>query len=311
MSYYFDNKQIMSGPSIKQQDSHMIMTGVSKTVKERIISIDTKFRKDIVYGQNADAEFTVNFGEKITEVRSMSVDSIDIPITFFNINTSNNKFYINTSLITLTPGFYTNTTAVVTEMNSKMISAGFSAADISFSVVSLNQTSIFRTNTVTYDISFVSPLGNTTCSPQGSQSLGSTESNKTNLGWLLGFRKNSYRISSSKKTAVSECSIILKNPRHLFLAINEFSSTNVNSFLTPFENVNLNKNIIARISVPDYGFGTTIAASHGNGYLVSEVRKYLEKVNIQRMHIHLLDDAGNLVNLNGSDFAFCLRIVCE
>ena len=85
----------------------------------------------------------------------------------------------------------------------------------------------------------------------------------------------------------------------------------MNSFLTPFENVNLNKNIIARISVPDFGFGTTIAASHGNGYLVSEVRKYLEKVNIQRMHIHLLDDAGNLVNLNGSDFAFCLRIVCE
>lgn len=304
MSYYFDNKQIMSGPSIKQQDSHMIMTGVSKTVKDRIISIDTKFRKDIVYGQNADADFTVNFGEKITEVRSMSVDSIDIPMTFFNINSSNNKFYVNTSLITITPGFYTNVTAVVTEINSKMVSAGFSAADISFSTVSLNQTCVFRTNTVTYDISFGALI-------QGSQSMGVSESYKTNLGWLLGFRKNSYRVTSSAKTATSECSVNLKNPRHLFLAINEFSSTNVNSFLTPFENVNLNKNIIARISVPDTGFGTTIIASHGNGFLVSEVRKYLEKVNIQRMHIQLLDDAGNLLNLNGGDFAFSLRIVCE
>lgn len=297
MSYYFDNKQIMSGPSIKQQDSHMIMTGVSKTMKERIISIDTKFRKDIVYGQNADADFTVNFGEKITEVRSMSVDSIDVPLTFFNINSSNNTFHINTSLITLTSGFYANVATVATEINSKMISAGFSTADISFSTVSLNQTSIFRTNTATYDISFV--VMNTPCS------------DKTNLGWLLGFRKNSYRISSSSKSVVSECSINLKNPRHLFLAINEFSSTNVNSFLAPFENANLNKNIIARISLPDTGFGTTITASHGNGYLVSEVRKYLEKVNVQRMHIQLLDDAGTVVNLNGSDFAFCLRIVCE
>jgi hypothetical protein len=294
MSYYFDNKNIMSGPSIKQQDSHMIMAGVSKTIKERIISIDTKFRKDYVYGQNADADFTVNFGEKITEVRSMEVDSIDVPLTFFNINSSNNTFHVNTSLITLTPGFYPNVATVATEINSKMVSAGFAAADISFSTVGINQTSVFRTNTVAYDISF-----------------GAAESYKTNLGWLLGFCKNSYRISSSSKSVVSECSINLKNPRHLFLAINEFSSTNVNSFLAPFENANLNKNIIARISVPDTGFATTVTASHGNGYLVSEVRKYLEKVNIQRMHIQLLDDAGNVVNLNGSDFAFTLRITCE
>ena len=294
MSYYFDNKNIMSGPSIKQQDSHMIMTGVSKTIKERIISIDTKFRKDYVYGQNADADFNIAFGEKISEVRSMEVDSIDIPLTFFNINSSNNTFHVNTSLITLTPGFYANVAAITTEINSKMISAGFSATDISFSTVSINQTSVFRTNTVTYDIS-----------------LGSTDTYKTSLGWLLGFRKNSYRITSSSKSAVSECSINLKNPRHLFLAINEFSSTNVNSFLAPFENANLNKNIIARVSVPDTGFGTTITASHGNGLLVSEVRKHLEKVNIQRMHVQLLDDAGNVVNLNGSDFAFTLRITCE
>ena len=153
MSYYFDNKNIMSGPSIKQQDSHMIMTGVSKTIKERIISIDTKFRKDYVYGQNADADFNIAFGEKISEVKSMEVDSIDIPLTFFNINSSNNTFHVNTSLITLTPGFYANVAAITTEINSKMISAGFSATDISFSTVSINQTSVFRTNTVTYDIS--------------------------------------------------------------------------------------------------------------------------------------------------------------
>jgi hypothetical protein len=289
MSYYFDNKQITLGPSVKQQDSHMIMTGVSKTLKERIISIDTKFRKDYVYGQNADADFTVTFGEKISEVKSIEVEAIDIPLTFFNINSSNNTFYIDASLITLTPGFYSNISTVTTEINDKLISAGISASDLSFSVINISQTSIFRTNTNTYDISF-------------------NGSYKTNLGWLLGFRKNSYRISSS---IVSECSINLKNPRHIFLAINEFSNSNVNSFLAPFENTNLNKNIIARISIPDAGFGTTIIASHSNGFLVSEIRKYLEKVNIQRMHIQLLDDAGNVINLNGSDFAITFKVVCE
>ena len=36
MSYYFDNKNIFAGPSVRQQDSHMIMEGVSKPLKEKI-----------------------------------------------------------------------------------------------------------------------------------------------------------------------------------------------------------------------------------------------------------------------------------
>ena len=83
MSCYFDNKNIFAGPSVRQQDSHMIMEGVSKPLKEKIVSIDTKFRRDIF---NMDADVILLFGEKITEVKSLEVDSIDIPITFFNIN---------------------------------------------------------------------------------------------------------------------------------------------------------------------------------------------------------------------------------
>jgi hypothetical protein len=65
------------------------------------------------------------------------------------------------------------------------------------------------------------------------------------------------------------------------------------------------------VSVPDTEFGTMITASHGNGLLVSEVRKYLEKVNIQRMQVQLLDDAGNVIDMNGGDFAVNLRVVSE
>ncbi len=294
MSCYFDNKNIFAGPSVRQQDSHMIMEGVSKPLKEKIVSIDTKFRRDIF---NMDADVILLFGEKITEVKSLEVDSIDIPITFFNINSYNNNFTIkitnpsiSSHLITLTPGFYTSLSSLAAEINAQMVAVGtnFAVTDVSFSIV--GNRGVFSTTSKSYDISF----------------------NESVLGWLLGYRGNSYSINGSSKKATSEGVALLKYPRHIYVAINEFSnSSNMNAFHVPGSNSNLNKNIIARVSVPDTGFGTTIAASHGNGLLVSEVRRYLEKVNIQKMQVQLLDEAGNVINMNGGDFVVNLRVVSE
>ena len=296
MSYYFDNKNVLSGPSVRQQDSHMIMEGVSKPLKERIVSIDTKFRKDIF---NMNADINLSFGEKITEVKSIEVDSVDIPIAFFNINADNNNFVIKITnapvsihTVSLTPGFYASMSAVATEINLRLdaiVASGFNVGDISFNLS--GNRGVFSTTSNSYDISF---------------------NGTTGLGWLLGYRGNSYTINGSSKRATSEGVALLKYPRHIYIALNEFSnSSNVNAFYVPGSNSNLNKNIIARVSVPDAGFGTTITASHGNGLLVSEVRKYLEKVNIQRLQLQLLDDAGNVIDLNGCDFAVNLRVVSE
>ncbi len=296
MSYYFDNKNVLTGPSVRQQDSHMIMEGVSKPLKERIVSIDTKFRRDIF---NMNADINLVLGEKITEVKSIEVDSADIPITFFNINANNNNFVIgitnpsvSTHTVSLTPGFYTSISAVATEINLRLdaiVTSGFNVGDISFNLS--GNRGVFSTTSNTYNISFNGLSG---------------------LGWLLGYRNNSYTINGSSKRATSEGVALLKYPRHIYIALNEFSnSSNMNAFYVPGSNSNLNKNIIARVSVPDTGFGTTITASHGNGLLVSEVRKYLEKVNIQRLQLQLLDDAGNVIDMNGGDFAVNLRVVSE
>jgi len=305
MSYYFDNKNVLSGPSVRQQDSHMIMEGVSKPLKERIVSIDTKFRRDIF---NLDADVNLVLGEKITEVRSIEVDSVDIPITFFNINSYNNSFVIkiaspsvSSHTVSLTPGFYTSLAAVAAEINARLdaiVDSGFNVGDVSFNLI--GNRGVFSTTSNSYDISFNSPADS-----RCNFSL-------SGLGWLLGYRSNSYSINSSNKRATSEGVALLKYPRHIYVALNEFSnSSNVNAFYVPGSNSNLNKNIIARVSVPDTGFGTTITGSHGNGFLVSEVRKYLEKVNIQRIQVQLLDDAGNVIDMNGGDFAVNLRVVSE
>jgi hypothetical protein len=300
-SYYYDVLE----PSVQQQGSHMVMKGVSKPLKEKIVNIDTKYRTDYDYKSYASANMI--FGERLSEVRSMEVVSIDIPMTFYNIfanndcqQTGNNYLRIKnggtSKILTLTPNYYTDA-SFVTEINTQLQNVSL-GTDISYSVV--NNKSFFKSKTTTYSLATnVDICGNVY-----------ELNNQNNLGWVLGFRDTSYNLTTAGLT--SECSLNLRNPRHLFLALNEFSQGNSNSFVSPLEKTNQNKNIIAKICIPSTAnFGDTLCVNKANGLLVSEVRKYLEKVNIQRMNLQLLDDAGRVIQLNGADFSVCLRLVHE
>ena len=64
-SYYYDVLE----PSVQQQGSHMVMKGVSKTLKEKIVNIDSKYRPN--YDYTSYASVNMVFGERLSEVRSM------------------------------------------------------------------------------------------------------------------------------------------------------------------------------------------------------------------------------------------------
>ena len=301
MSYYYDVLE----PSVQQQGSHMIMKGVSKPLKEKIVNIDTKYRTDYDYRSYASANMV--FGEKLSEVRSMEIVSVDIPMTFYNIienndclQTGNNYLRIKnggtSKILTMTPNYYTDI-SFVAEINNQLQNLSLST-DISYSIV--NNKSFFKSKVSTYSLATnVDMCGNV------------YDSNiQNNLGWVMGFRDTSYNLTTSG--IASECILNLKTPRHLFLALNEFSQGNSNSFVSPLEKTNQSKNIIAKICIPStVKFGDTLCVNKANGLLVSEVRKYLEKVNIQRMNLQLLDDAGRVIQLNGTDFSLCLKLVHE
>ena len=308
MSYYFDNKKTTAfmDPVVDQYGSHMVMQNVYKAIKNKVLNIDTKYRKDYDYTQPAN--INVVFGERINEIRSLEVVSADLPITFYNIHadndcdgTGNNYFKItigaSSAMLIVTPGYYTNT-SLKAEINTRLTALGSPYSDLSFDIY--NNLSMFMSSSSTATLSFnVNITGNT------------VDANlKNSLGWILGFRDAVYSVSSST-SLYSEKILLVRSPRHVFISLNEFSQSNTNSFISPFENTNLNKNIIAKISIPSLNFGETLCANQSNGYLVSEIRKYGEKVNIQRMNLQLLDDAGRVINLNGGDFSLCLNLTHE
>jgi hypothetical protein len=75
----------------------------------------------------------------------------------------------------------------------------------------------------------------------------------------------------------------------------------------------VSKNILARITLNPafYPYGTILIANTFNGYLLSDQRVYAGKTDIQNLQISLVDEYGNVVDLNGVDFSFCLEIEHE
>ncbi len=262
---YNEYEKNVLGPFVQQQDGHMIQTGVHKNTKENILSIDTALCKK---------DNMIYLGEKITEVKSLEVDSVDIPFTFYNITDLNNTFTISrsgnsTHNIVITPGYY-DLVSLVTKINASInaIGIGYNTVDMSLNINAITKKSVFTSASNTYTIVF---------------GLG--------LGSVLGFSETTYTFSS---TLVSEKIAAIKIIRHLYLAVNEFSQQNKNGFYVPTNVGRFDQNIIARICIPDLQFGQSIQASHGNGLLVSEVRQL--KTTLHRIQLTLYNDRGDIVN---------------
>ena len=81
MSQYFDQKNAMfMEPTVTQYGSHMVMTNVSKPTKKQYINIDTRFRDD--YDPIRPANYNISLPERILEVKTVRVMSVEIPISF-------------------------------------------------------------------------------------------------------------------------------------------------------------------------------------------------------------------------------------
>ena len=105
----------------------------------------------------------------------------------------------------------------------------------------------------------------------------------------------------------------LSGPRYLYLVIDEFTGAgNQNSFVSPLPTSLINKNIIARIpiSLQMYPFMSVYPFHRTNG-LLTDVRSYTGKVDIQKLNVQLVNENGTVMDLNGADFSFCLRIEHE
>ena len=323
MSNYFENQELFLDPKVKQYGSHMVMTNVHKPSKTKYINIDTRFRDE--YNYNEVVNFNLTLPEKINDIKKLKVKSIELPMTIYNISAAlgNNYFKItsislNISYVITIPDGQYDLNGLKTEINNQIsLTYNDNINYVSFDIIG-NHSRFYRT---------IRPNAN---SPNDDYDLtidfaidktGNFDKYnfKTKLGWLLGYRNLTYTISMLDFGNVipnysdSEVYVDLNVNKYLYLAMDEFTKSNPNSFITPLPTSLINKSIISRITLDKahYGFNTIMTANMFNGLLISDERTYSGKIDLQKINIQLLNEFGYPISLNGMDFSLCLEVEYE
>lgn len=307
MSQYFDQKNAMfMEPTTTQYGSHMIMTNVSKPTKKQYINIDTRFRDD--YDPTRPANYNISLPERILEVKTVKVMSAEIPISFYNIsaNFGNNCFKISVlginKTVVLPDGQY-DVSGLEIMVNQVITEIGVPFTNIEFFVEDNYCVFANKDTNNDYLIEF----------DVNSQGATDIQNLTFKLGWLLGFRNDTYDIP--RLTILSGIAFLdLHGPRYLYLVMDEYQNYNPLAFISLVKTSEVNKNVLARITMSprDYPYGTIMPATGtSNGYLMSSHRIYTGKVDLQRMNIQLVNERGVAMDLNGMDFSFCMELEQE
>lgn len=303
------------GTEIVQQSSHVMQLPPYKPLRKKIINIDTRFQySDTGYGSDQGAAvFNIVLPQRITEVQSVEVKTMEVPMSFYNFSLSLNNTYFGVmnnlgvllDVVKIPDGNYSTVSNLVSVIQSALDSAVYS--DLSMSVV------YGGNQTAEGSITIVNHGGSTVQLAFDVDANGNIDKNqfKGKLGWVLGFRSNRYTLAAGA-SLVAESFTNLNTVRYLFLSLQENPGQGVpNSFVCPIFQYYINKDILARLSLDyyHYPFGSIVVANHTNGFLLSDERTYSPgKVALQNLQIQLLNEFGNPVALHGHDFSFALEV---
>ena len=313
-NHTFNNKDLFLEPKVNQYGSHMVMTNVKKPNKIKHINFDTKFSDEFNNEKiHETTNYTFTLPERLTNVKSISIMSVELPMSFYNISRSlgNSFFKINSEeseMLVLNDGNYT-LTSLINSINDKLLASNF-VKDVS--CVLHNEHFLKfgnkQGNTNTYRFDFDTDI----CGNFDKYHF------RSKLGWLLGYRNQSHMIQShaaKEFQTPSEAFINLNNVNnYLYLVLDEFNNGVQNSFISPLNGYLMNKKILARIGVDKtlYPFGSVLHSYENLGSLLSDVRYYSGgKIDIQKLNIQIVNEYGIPIYFNGCDFSFVLKVEFE
>ena len=281
------------------------------------LNIDTRFRDN--YYSTLSTNFHLDLPMKFGSVLSMQLSAFEIITTYYVISKQygNNFFWItinqtngqiNKEQIIIPDGNYIPSDLLDYLNNYVSATGPLGSKDAIFnSIVFTINISSSSSGSGQFVIGFSElPSEGATitldfqASTQGNPDNGTPLTLK--LGWLLGFRLGIYE---NNVNYVSEGIVNLTGPKYFFLVIDDYNNNVNNGFYSAFNSSILNKNILARISYQD---GSFINFSENNLSLITAPRQYFGPVDIQKLHIQLIDEFGRFIDLNNMDYSFCLTL---
>jgi len=257
----------------------------------KVMVINSKFRDKTLDTEEIKTEinssnFYMKLNYKFKNVISMSLLDICLPNNLYNISESlgNNKIYIK-------PPAESDYTSHTIPSNKYTIDTLKNA---------INNLNLPNSMKLDYDLSSTQPthLEFEYITHDYEIKFDECDDNYS-LGYLLGFKNDYYYAETSKILAEYPPKLSnISGCKYYYLMVNDFNN-NVNDYLIGnLTESFINKNILARITCNC----DTDTILFENKNIMMCRRNYFGPVDIDRFHIQLLNEYGNLVDLQGYDF---------
>lgn len=283
---------------------------LAKTSVRKLLNIDTRFRDN--YYTTSSTNFHIFLPTTFREVFTMQLNAIELPTTYYTISKQyNNDFFwvaitdlsgnITKEIVEIPAGNYTPSVAIQV-INNILLTKNNALSNVVFA---LDVANISGNGLILVGVDNTADFSSIELDFQSNrQGISDIYTPLTlKLGWELGFRNGLY---VNNLNYVTEAVANLTGPNYFFLVVDDFNNNMIDGFYSAFNNSILNKNILARISLQANPFNVLL---QNNLISTTQFREYFGPVSIQTLQVQLLDEYGRIVDLNGSDFSFCLTLI--
>jgi len=298
------------------------MNPLSTRVITKCLTIDTRFRDNLYTTQSSD--FIIQLPTRFNKVVSMQLSSIDFPISFYGISAAygNNYFnlgvnynstdisgqVIDASMTVIIPDGNYNGNDLISYLNAALqTQAPAAMSNIFGSIKTILNISAggSGTGTVTFQLSGAySTYINKITLDFASDINGNMDNARlsSKFGWNIGYIKPHY---SGKNTYTGDTVIEPVSGRYLYLVVDDFQNSSNNQFVSVFNKSILSPGILARISMKASFFNII---QENDFTIATEPRVYFGPVDIQKLHIKILDEYGRVLANNNSNFSLTLNL---
>ena len=311
---YFDNINKKDKSSIIDTYSNDAVPGqinsLKRIVQMKNLHINSCFRDNYISTNPCD--FKYNIPTEIKNVISMKLASIEIPNSWYLYSSlkKNNAFTIKLSTtenlytfsISVPDGNYDSETLVEYLNNTYFYLNTQPKPDDPKNLLNNISVSVNEYNNKTK----FEQIGDTDIDFQFSVYF-ITESNQNlndTLGWTLGFRKNEY--VDIDDFVESEGLFDAGGDRYIFFCINDYQYNVNETNIICFDETSINENVLAKI--PMINGKLCLVVDENDGCSLAKIRRYNGPVNLKRLDIKVMDQFGEIIDLNHMDFSFTLEL---
>lgn len=267
------------------------------------LNLNTCFRSN--YYNSNPCNFQYIIPAEIKNVVSLRLASIEIPNSWylfskikcnniFEIEINNNGTITNYEIV-IPDGNYDNNTLINYLNNTYFYNSGTTTdlIYIEYSIDDYSSKSKFKL-TGLYPSNFCFTI----------KFRKDTNNNLMNtFGWIIGFRLATYKTITNY--IESEGIFDGGGDRYIYVSIDDYQYNNNTLNMVCFDNSIMEKNIIAKIPMVN---GKLSLIIDDNTCPLTKTRKYNGPVNIRNLFIKILDQFGEIIDLNNMDYSLTLEL---